>query len=61
MSNALPFACEVPGCTERCSREPHVCTAHLIEGWGRLPEMPLPSEEAPIYVSAKDRKAQEGK
>lgn len=69
MSKDRPFNCEVPGCNKPTSRIPHVCTPHFIEGWGRLPDMPLPEEkpapdadpskgtpEAPLYVSDKDRK-----
>ena len=57
MSTEQPFQCEVPGCTNRCSRVPHVCTKHFIEGWGRLPDMPLPEVKPEVYVSDKDRKA----
>ncbi len=55
---STPFDCEVPGCTEKTGRNPHVCTKHFIEGWGRLPRMPLPAkvEDAPLYVSDKVRK-----
>jgi len=65
MSDAQPFKCEVSGCDGITSREPHVCTKHLIEGYGRLPDMPIPEKneeiKPPLYVSAKDRKAMENK
>lgn len=56
MSKTQPFFCLVPGCGKPTSRIPHVCTKHFIEGWGRLEDMPLPEEDAPLYVSDKDRK-----
>ncbi len=52
MSIEQPFACEVPKCTNRCSRLPHVCTKHFIEGWGRLPDMPLPVKEVFGIISS---------
>lgn len=61
VTDRQPFKCEVPGCEGITSREPHVCTKHFLEGWGRLPDMPLPEQtgiklKAPLYVSDKDRK-----
>lgn len=58
-------------CGKPCTREnPQVCTPCFIQGWGRLPDMPLPKpkvellkeeqlatvEERPVYVSDKDRR-----
>jgi hypothetical protein len=48
--------CRVPYCQNETTRIPAACTKHFIEGWGRLPEMPLPEEEAPLYVSDKPPK-----
>ncbi len=57
LSKEQPFQCEMSGCPNWTSRLPHVCTKHLIEGWGRLPEMPLPTQkEPPLYISKKDKK-----
>ena len=63
MSKEQPFNCEMPGCENYTSRGPHVCTKHFIEGWGRLPSMPLPKptptapvNAAPLYVSDKRKK-----
>jgi hypothetical protein len=47
---AQPFKCEVPDCPNSSSRELHVCTKHFIEGWGRLPEMPLPDKDKLILA-----------
>ena len=38
--------------TSRMLKDGAVCTKHFVEGYGRLPNMPLP---APIYVSEKDK------
>jgi len=54
MDKEYPFKCKMPGCDNGCDRLPHVCDKHFIEGWGRLPWMPLP-EEAPLYVSDKPK------
>ena len=59
MPKEYPFKCAMLGCDNGCGRLPHVCDKHFIEGWGRLPWMPLPEEkleEAPLYVSDKPKK-----
>lgn len=64
MSDSQPFRCEVPNCLSWTSRIPHVCTIHFIEGWGRLPEMPLPptAEDIPDNpVADRMAKAREAK
>ena len=51
--------------TSRVIRGKPVCTSHFVQGFGRLPNMPLPGEEtkpevkpeesAPLYVSEKSK------
>ena len=63
MSKEQPFKCGVPNCSNWTSRDPHVCTKHFIEGYGRLEDMPLPtpSENSVANRMAKARAAKKAK
>ncbi len=58
------YPCSMAGCKEFTTRpigKQYVCETHFKQGYGRLPGMPLPGSEAPVYVSDKDKKAAKDK
>jgi len=57
----LDKKCGIKGCKNMTSRVINgvpVCTDCFKKGWGRIPTMPVGKQEkAPLYVSAKEKKA----